>query len=100
MKEVALILFLIAVVSSVPLVVDREKYFDKLYENVVAQIVGVPETALFLEDFEVTINNSTMNNKFDGKVKFYSGFVNRINKLGFTGDVGHKWDDEGVGSIN
>lgn len=96
MKVIVIIFCFVAVVSCTRFVVKPQEYFTKLYDNIVVQIIGTPGTVLSLEDFVTTIDNSTMSKKFDGTVKFHSGFVNRIAKLELTGTVTEQWNDTGV----
>ena len=100
MKVIGIIFCLIAVASCSYFVVDKEKYFMKLCDKVVAQLTGFPGTALNLEDFQTTIKNESLNKAFDGVVKFYSGFVNSIGNVKLTGVgvgmVTEQWNETGV----
>lgn len=84
MKGVLIFICFLDAVGCQRCVVEPKKYFQKLYENFADQIVDPGIVKLELGDFEETFNSSLMSKVLEGNVKFTSGFVNRITKLGLN----------------
>lgn len=66
--------------TSQRVVIEPEKYFAKLFDNLSAKLFAEPGT-LKLDDIDGVLNITLMTKVFDGSVKLHSGFVNRIGKF-------------------
>lgn len=80
MKGFVIIFSLIAVSCCSRFVIEPKKYFEEIYDNLVAKLFAEHGT-LKLIDFDDILKISLMNKMLDGSVNFHSGFVNRIGKL-------------------
>lgn len=79
-RFLTIIFLLILAVTASKFIIEPKNYLMKVHENVVTQLKLNAEM-LTIEDISADLVKSTMGKKFEGKVTFFSSFVNRIGKF-------------------
>ena len=93
MIRLTLIFLLILTVTASKFIIEPKNYLMKVHENVVNQLKLNAEM-LTVEDISVDIIKNSMGKKFEGKVTFFSSFVNRIGKFELNNQTNvEAWND-------
>lgn len=98
MIRLAVFFLLILTVYSSKFIIEPETYLMEIQKNVANQLKLNPEM-LNVEDIGADISKTAMGKKFEGRVSFYSSFVNRIGRFELNKEINiEAWNDTLVSS--